>query len=144
MRAALAAAAVVAAAAAAAAAAAQVASAAALAHGSTLTRCVGRRGEGGSATRQPGSRRGRGSRLAGGGRHFAHSPSYSPCACVPAGCAVQVLLEVGPLAVPLPIRADGPGFVEWLYLDAGMRITRGNKGSTFIHVREQQQQLLLQ
>lgn len=50
----------------------------------------------------------------------------------------EVLLELGPLKVPLPVRADGRGFVEWLYLDQDFRITRGNKGSTFIHTRETQ------
>ncbi len=50
---------------------------------------------------------------------------------------VAVTLELGPLALPLPIKTDGRGFVEWLYLDEGLRITRGNKGSVFIHTRDE-------
>jgi hypothetical protein len=41
---------------------------------------------------------------------------------------------VGPLRVPLGIK--GTGFVDWLYLDAQLRVTRGSKGSLFIHVRD--------
>ncbi|KAL4858473.1 putative plastid-lipid-associated protein 12 [Chlorella vulgaris] len=48
----------------------------------------------------------------------------------------QVLLELGPLKLPLPIKTDGRGFVEWSYLDEDFRITQGNKGSVFIHTRE--------
>lgn len=29
------------------------------------------------------------------------------------------------------------GYVDWLYLDEDMRVTRGSKGSLFIHVREE-------
>ena len=39
-------------------------------------------------------------------------------------CSLQVVLEVGPLRLPLPIKPDGKGFVEWLYLDEDFRITR--------------------
>ena len=35
-----------------------------------------------------------------------------------------MVLEVGPLRLPLPIKTDGKGFVEWLYLDEDFRITR--------------------
>ena len=38
--------------------------------------------------------------------------------------------------VPLPIKQTEPGFVDWLYLDGNLRITRGNKGSLFVHTRE--------
>jgi hypothetical protein len=48
----------------------------------------------------------------------------------------SVVLELGPLRLPLPVKTDGRGFVEWLYLDDDFRISRGNKGSTFIHTRE--------
>lgn len=37
--------------------------------------------------------------------------------------------------LPLPVKTDGDGYVDWLYLDENLRITRGNKGSTFVHVR---------
>lgn len=51
------------------------------------------------------------------------------------------------LFVPLPspvtkvnkqAQAEGAatGWVDWLYLDEDLRITRGNKGSLFIHRRE--------
>lgn len=37
--------------------------------------------------------------------------------------------------IPLPFNNVAPGFIEWLYLDENLRITRGNKGSYFIHTR---------
>ncbi|KAH7366557.1 hypothetical protein KP509_18G084800 [Ceratopteris richardii] len=43
-------------------------------------------------------------------------------------------LEVGSLSVPLKIM--GAGFTEVLYLDKKIRITRGDRGSTFIHIRD--------
>lgn len=49
---------------------------------------------------------------------------------------LQVVLELGPLKLPLPVKADGRGFVEWLHLEEDFRISRGNKGSVFIHTRE--------
>lgn len=36
--------------------------------------------------------------------------------------------------VPLPFRAKG--YLDFIYLDEDIRITRGNKGGIFIHVRE--------
>lgn len=36
--------------------------------------------------------------------------------------------------LPLPIRSKG-GFLDFLYLDEDMRITRGNRGGLFIHYR---------
>lgn len=32
--------------------------------------------------------------------------------------------------------ADPDGFLEWMYLDENVRISRGNKGGTFVHTRE--------
>ena len=46
------------------------------------------------------------------------------------------LLEVGPWTFNLPLRTDGEGYVDWLLLDEELRITAGNKGSTFVHVRD--------
>eukprot|EP00250_Pteridium_aquilinum_P003194 c13514_g1_i1 orf=81-1430(+) len=43
-------------------------------------------------------------------------------------------LEIGSLELPLKI--TGSGFTEVQYLDKKIRITRGNKGSTFVHVRD--------
>ena len=48
----------------------------------------------------------------------------------------DVLLELGPFKVDLKINTDADGYVDWLYLDDSIRITRGNKGSTFLHVRD--------
>jgi hypothetical protein len=47
----------------------------------------------------------------------------------------RVVLELGPWSFELPIKADARGFVDWLYLDDGLRITRGSKGSLFLHTR---------
>ena len=35
----------------------------------------------------------------------------------------------------LPVKQTEPGFTDWLFLDKGLRISRGNKGSLFIHTR---------
>lgn len=43
-------------------------------------------------------------------------------------------LQTGPLRVPLGIK--GTGYVDWLFLDQGLRVTRGSKGSLFVHVRD--------
>lgn len=43
-------------------------------------------------------------------------------------------LELGPLKIPLGIK--GEGYVEQLYLDNKLRISRGDKGSLFVHVRD--------
>lgn len=43
-------------------------------------------------------------------------------------------LEFGSVRLPLKITASG--FTEVLYLDNKIRITRGNKGSKFVHVRD--------
>lgn len=48
----------------------------------------------------------------------------------------QVLLEIGPFKFEIPVSRDGSGFIDWLYLDEDMRVTRGNKGSVFVHVRD--------
>jgi len=38
-------------------------------------------------------------------------------------------------SIPLPIRLKG-GFLDFLYLDNNVRVTRGNLGGLFVHVRE--------
>jgi len=43
-------------------------------------------------------------------------------------------VKFGWLRIPLPLRAKG-GWLDFLYLDEDLRITRGNKGGTFIHIR---------
>lgn len=48
----------------------------------------------------------------------------------------QVRLELGPLKFNIPVPRDEAGFIEWLYLDNDVRVTRGNKGSVFVHVRD--------
>ncbi|KAG1662067.1 hypothetical protein FOA52_005314 [Chlamydomonas sp. UWO 241] len=46
--------------------------------------------------------------------------------------------QIGPLRIPVstPRSASNPGFVDWLFLDDDLRITRGSKGSLFVHTRE--------
>lgn len=44
------------------------------------------------------------------------------------------LRVAGPLKVPLGVK--GTGYVDWLYLDDSLRVTRGSKGSLFVHVRD--------
>ncbi|CAI7736814.1 unnamed protein product, partial [Closterium sp. NIES-53] len=43
-------------------------------------------------------------------------------------------LEVGALKVDLPI--TGQGYIDQLYLDETLRVSRGNAGSLFVHVRD--------
>ncbi|GFH30099.1 uncharacterized protein HaLaN_28884 [Haematococcus lacustris] len=38
--------------------------------------------------------------------------------------------------LPLPTAKNTGGYVDWLYLDESLRITRGSKGSLFVHVRD--------
>lgn len=59
------------------------------------------------------------------------SPRLHPSRCLP-----QVLLELGGLKLELPLQRDPRGFITWQYLDDDLRISTGNKGSMFIHVRE--------
>jgi PAP_fibrillin len=49
----------------------------------------------------------------------------------------KVVVEVGPLRFNIPFTAAPRGFVDWLYLDDGLRITRGSKGSLFVHTRDE-------
>mmetsp|Transcript_9487 Transcript_9487/g.19166 ORF Transcript_9487/g.19166 Transcript_9487/m.19166 type:complete len:252 (-) Transcript_9487:127-882(-) len=58
----------------------------------------------------------------------AEEPSRISCDITDAG------LELFGLRIPLPLRAEG-GWLDFLYLDETMRITRGNKGGVFVHVR---------
>ncbi len=51
-------------------------------------------------------------------------------------------ISVGPLRFGLttvPRGENNPGFVDWLYLDNDLRVTRGSKGSLFVHTREQEE-----
>jgi len=34
------------------------------------------------------------------------------------------------------VRRDDAGFVDWLYVNERVRVTRGNRGSLFVHVRD--------
>ncbi len=45
-------------------------------------------------------------------------------------------IKTGPVKVPLPV--NGTGFVDWLYLSPAVRVTRGSKGSLFVHVKEEE------
>lgn len=65
------------------------------------------------------------------------APEPAPGGGTRTGVAIEeVVVELGPLRLPLPVKTDARGFVEWDYLDGDFRISRGSKGSTFIHVRE--------
>ena len=50
----------------------------------------------------------------------------------------QVELRLGGLVIPLPLGVGSKGYLDILYLDEeeGIRISKGNKGSIFVHVRE--------
>ena len=43
-------------------------------------------------------------------------------------------LQLGWLRIPLPLRAKG-GWLDFLYLDDDVRITIGNRGGLFVHIR---------
>jgi len=48
---------------------------------------------------------------------------------------IDASIQFKPLpALPLPLRAKG-GWLDFLYLDQDLRITRGNRGGLFIHIR---------
>jgi hypothetical protein len=49
---------------------------------------------------------------------------------------LEVIIEIGPLKLPLPIKQDARGYIDWLYLDENLRITQGSKGSVFVHKRD--------
>lgn len=63
---------------------------------------------------------------------------YAPNATDPARIScdlVDAQLRLGDvLSVPLPLRFSG-GWLDFLYLDDDTRITRGNAGGVFVHVR---------
>lgn len=55
----------------------------------------------------------------------------------------KVAITLGPFTFPLPQRETSktktgtlPGYIDWLYLDENIRITRGSKGSLFVHKRD--------
>ncbi|KAL3132602.1 hypothetical protein ABBQ32_009130 [Trebouxia sp. C0010 RCD-2024] len=52
----------------------------------------------------------------------------------------DIRAEIGPLRIPLPrgnrSTDQKPAYVDWLYLDDDLRITRGSKGSLFIHTKD--------
>jgi hypothetical protein len=49
----------------------------------------------------------------------------------------RVIFSLGPLLkFTLPVETDSDGFIDWLYLDSKLRITKGNKGSIFVHIRD--------
>ena len=35
----------------------------------------------------------------------------------------------------VPIKSDGRGYIDWLYLGRDIRVTKGSKGSLFVHTR---------
>lgn len=48
----------------------------------------------------------------------------------------KVLFQLGPFKFTLPVETDRIGYVDWLYVDDTLRITKGNRGSVFVHVRD--------
>jgi len=56
----------------------------------------------------------------------------------------SVIIEAGPFRKEFPVNREREvgerGFLDWLYLDQHIRITRGSKGSLFIHTREPEEQ----
>lgn len=65
--------------------------------------------------------------------------------CAPEGASRTMVslddirAELGPFRIPLPkgnsSSSSQPAYVDWLYLDDDLRITRGSKGSMFIHTK---------
>ena len=55
-------------------------------------------------------------------------------------CAASIQIKLGrrfgwkPLRIPLPLK--GEGWLDVTYLSDDMRITRGNRGGVFVHMRE--------
>lgn len=48
----------------------------------------------------------------------------------------EIFAEVLGRKINIPAPRDEVGWVEWLYVDDRIRITTGNRGSTFVHERE--------
>lgn len=76
--------------------------------------------------------------LLGGSCRLSATVSYGRDAEEPARISCDItdagLQLFGWLQIPVPLRAEG-GWLDFLYLDESMRITRGNKGGVFVHVR---------
>eukprot|EP00401_Gymnodinium_catenatum_P044864 CAMPEP_0117482884 /NCGR_PEP_ID=MMETSP0784-20121206/13649_1 /TAXON_ID=39447 /ORGANISM="" /LENGTH=217 /DNA_ID=CAMNT_0005277393 /DNA_START=128 /DNA_END=781 /DNA_ORIENTATION=- len=73
----------------------------------------------------------------GGRGRLSATVTYSPDDARPARISCDITdadVRFGWLKIPLPLRAKG-GWLDFLYLDDDMRITRGNKGGTFVHIR---------
>lgn len=58
---------------------------------------------------------------------------YASGSCVV--CTFVTVYRV-PLGSVQRQQTDGGGYIDWLYLDEELRVTRGNKGSLFVHTRE--------
>jgi hypothetical protein len=70
---------------------------------------------------------------------FVKIRAYAECSAA-SGTRTDVNINkgelcLGPVQIPLPV-GGSPGYVDWLYLDESVRITRGSKGSVFVHLRE--------
>lgn len=48
----------------------------------------------------------------------------------------KVVLETLGQEIPITNRRDAEGFVDWIYVDDRIRVSKGNRGSWFIHTRE--------
>lgn len=51
-------------------------------------------------------------------------------------CIDRIVLEALGQQFNLEVKRDGSGYVDWVYVDDRIRVTTGNRGSTFIHERE--------
>mmetsp|Transcript_86803 Transcript_86803/g.218510 ORF Transcript_86803/g.218510 Transcript_86803/m.218510 type:complete len:298 (+) Transcript_86803:99-992(+) len=65
------------------------------------------------------------------------NPARISCDITDAG-----LLLGSSFRIPLPLRASG-GWLDFLYLDSEVRVTRGNQGGVFVHVRPDKLQEVL-
>jgi hypothetical protein len=48
----------------------------------------------------------------------------------------KVVFETLGREFPINNNRDAKGYVDWVYVDERIRVTKGNRGSVFIHTRE--------
>eukprot|EP00798_Chlamydomonas_sp_ICE-L_P014069 gene14069-20014_t len=58
-------------------------------------------------------------------------------------CIYEASLTIGPVRIPLPVpkNKNNPGYIDYLYLDEDIRITRGSIGSLFVHFKDDEADL---
>lgn len=73
------------------------------------------------------------------GSEFSPPDTTPPNRLISTICAAGIELRLGarfgwrPLRVPLPLRGDG--WLDVVFLSDEMRVTRGNRGGLFVHLR---------